>query len=160
DDSRDQEHIKVSTEYGGKSQLNLGHLVDAEKQKRGEGFELRTDSWGAIRAQKGIFISADGQTKAQGQVLEMGAALSQLQQALSQAEALSSAVETARAELADIQTQKTLLEQTLADLKQSALLFSAPAGIAHSTPQSVQLSAGENVISTSGKHTDFSALKR
>ncbi|WP_241575400.1 type VI secretion system tip protein VgrG, partial [Rosenbergiella nectarea] len=25
DDSRDQEHIKVSTEYGGKSQLNLGH---------------------------------------------------------------------------------------------------------------------------------------
>ncbi|WP_241575349.1 type VI secretion system Vgr family protein [Rosenbergiella nectarea] len=160
DDSRDQEHIKVSTEYGGKSQLNLGHLVDAEKQKRGEGFELRTDSWGAIRAQKGIFISADGQTKAQGQVLEMGAALSQLQQALSQTEALSSAVETAKAELADIQTQKTLLEQTLTDLKQSALLLSAPAGITHSTPKSVQLSAGENVISTSGKHTDFSALKR
>ncbi|WP_072137414.1 type VI secretion system Vgr family protein, partial [Pantoea ananatis] len=78
DDSRGREHIKVSTEYGGKSQLNLGHLVDSEKQKRGEGFELRTDSWGAIRAQKGIFISADGQAKAQGNVLEMGAAVSQL----------------------------------------------------------------------------------
>lgn len=160
DDERGKEHIKVSTEYGGKSQLNLGHLVDSEKQQRGEGFELRTDSWGAIRAQKGIFISADGQAKAQGQVLEMGAALSQLQQALTQAEALSSAVETARAELADIQTQKTLLQQTLTDLKQSALLLSAPAGIAQSTPKSVQLSAGENVISTSGKHTDFSTLKR
>jgi type VI secretion system secreted protein VgrG len=92
DDERGKEHIKVSTEYGGKSQLNLGHLVDSEKQQRGEGFELRTDSWGAIRAQKGMFISADGQAKAQGQVLEMDAALSQLQQALSQAEALSSAV--------------------------------------------------------------------
>ncbi|QHP81176.1 type VI secretion system tip protein VgrG [Pectobacterium odoriferum] len=160
DDSRDQEHIKVSTEYGGKSQLNLGHLVDSEKKKRGEGFELRTDSWGAIRAQKGIFISADGQAKAQGDVLEMGAALSQLQLALNQAEALSSAVETAKAELADIQTQKALLQQTLTDLKQSALLLSAPEGIAQSTPKSVQLSAGENVISTSGKHTDFSALKR
>ena len=160
DDERGQEHIKVSTEYGGKSQLNLGHLVDSEKQQRGEGFELRTDSWGAIRAQKGLFISADGQTKAQGQVLEMGAALSQLQQALSQAEALSSAVETAKAELADIRTQKALLEQALTDLKQSALLLSAPEGIAQSTPKSVQLSAGENVISTSGKHTDFSALKR
>ncbi|MDM2736316.1 type VI secretion system tip protein VgrG [Citrobacter sp. Ct235] len=160
DDERGKEHIKVSTEYGGKSQLNLGHLVDAEKQKRGEGFELRTDSWGAIRAQKGIFISADGQTKAQGQVLEMGAALSQLRQALSQAEALSSAVETARAELADIQTQKALLEQALTDLKHSALLLSAPAGIAQSTPKSVHLSAGENVISTSGRHTDFSALKK
>lgn len=160
DDERGKEHIKVSTEYGGKSQLNLGHLVDSEKQKRGEGFELRTDSWGAIRAQKGIFISADGQAKAQGQVLEMGEALSQLQQALNQAEALSSAVETAKAELADIQTQKALLQQTLTDLQQSALLLSAPEGIAQSTPKSVQLSAGENVISTSGKHTDFSALKR
>ena len=160
DDERGKEHIKVSTEYGGKSQLNLGHLVDSEKQPRGEGFELRTDSWGAIRAQKGIFISADGQAKAQGQVLEMDAALSQLQQALSQAEALSSAVETARAELADIRTQKALLEQALTGLKQSALLLSAPAGIAQSTPKSVQLSAGENVISTSGGHTDFSALQR
>ncbi|MGX9251570.1 type VI secretion system Vgr family protein [Pantoea ananatis] len=160
DDSRGREHIKVSTEYGGKSQLNLGHLVDSEKQPRGEGFELRTDSWGAIRAQKGIFISADGQAKAQGDVLEMGAAVSQLQQALNQAEALSGAVETARAELADIQAQKMLLQQTLTDLKQSALLLSAPEGIAQSTPKSVQLSAGENVISTSGKHTDFSALKR
>ena len=27
DDNRGQEHIKVSTEYGGKSQLNLGHLL-------------------------------------------------------------------------------------------------------------------------------------
>ncbi|MFP1880346.1 type VI secretion system Vgr family protein [Lonsdalea quercina] len=160
DDNRGQEHIKVSTEYGGKSQLNLGHLVDSEKQQRGEGFELRTDSWGAIRAQKGLFISADGQAMAQGQVLEMGAALSQLQLALNQAEALSGAVETARAELADIQTQKALLQQTLTDLKRSALLLSAPEGIAQSTPKSVQLSAGENVISTSGKHTDFSALKR
>ncbi|MDF3934578.1 type VI secretion system tip protein VgrG, partial [Pseudomonas citronellolis] len=31
DDTRGQEHIKVSTEYGGKSQLNLGHLVDAQR---------------------------------------------------------------------------------------------------------------------------------
>jgi type VI secretion system secreted protein VgrG len=160
DDTENQEHIKVSTEYGGKSQVSLGHIVDSEKHQRGEGFELRTDSWGAIRAQKGIFITADGQAKAQGQVLEMQTALGQLQQALSQAEALSSAVETAKAELADIQTQKALLQQTLTDLKQSALLLSAPAGIAQSTPKSVQLSAGENVISTSGKHTDFSAMKR
>ncbi|HBV4311867.1 TPA: type VI secretion system tip protein VgrG, partial [Klebsiella pneumoniae] len=69
DDERGKEHIKLSTEYGGKSQLNLGHLVDSDRRPRGEGFELRTDSWGAIRAQKGIFISADGQVQAQGQVL-------------------------------------------------------------------------------------------
>ncbi|WP_226478732.1 type VI secretion system tip protein VgrG, partial [Pseudomonas sp. MWU16-30323] len=38
DDTRGQEHVKLSTEYGGKSQLNLGHLVDARRKKRGEGF--------------------------------------------------------------------------------------------------------------------------
>ncbi|MFK8927437.1 DUF2345 domain-containing protein, partial [Enterobacter sp. 04-C-01-SI_S15] len=160
DDERGKEHIKVSTEYGGKSQLNLGHLVDGEKQQRGEGFELRTDSWGAIRAQKGIFISADGQARAQGQVLEMQAAMSQLEQARSLAEALRSAAEAARAELADVQTQKALLSEALTDLRKAALLVSAPEGIAQVTGKSLQQSAGENIISTSGGHTDFSALKR
>ena len=160
DDERGKEHIKVSTEYGGKSQLNLGHLVDSEKQQRGEGFELRTDSWGAIRAQKGLFISADGQAKAQGQVLEMQAAMSQLEQARSLAEALRSAAEAARAELADVQTQKVLLSEALRDLKKAALLVSAPEGIAQVTGKSLQQSAGDNIISTSGGHTDFSALKR
>ena len=160
DDERGKEHIKVSTEYGGKSQLNLGHLVDSEKQQRGEGFELRTDSWGAIRAQKGIFISADGHARAQGQVLEMQAAMSQLEQARSLAEALRSAAEAARAELADVQTQKVLLSEALRDLKKAALLVSAPEGIAQVTGKSLQQSAGDNIISTSGGHTDFSALKR
>ncbi|WP_032485328.1 type VI secretion system Vgr family protein, partial [Yersinia pestis] len=72
-----------------KSQLNLGHLVDNEKQPRGEGFELRTDSFGALRAEKGIFISADGQAKAQGQVLEMQPAISLLKSAQEQMEAIS-----------------------------------------------------------------------
>ncbi|WP_207305298.1 type VI secretion system Vgr family protein, partial [Klebsiella variicola] len=89
DDERGKEHIKVSTEYGGKSQLNLGHLVNSDRQPRGEGFELRTDSWGAIRAQKGIFISADGQAQAQGQVLDMEPALARLSAALLEMESLA-----------------------------------------------------------------------
>ncbi|HDY7084091.1 DUF2345 domain-containing protein [Klebsiella pneumoniae] len=160
DDERGKEHIKVSTEYGGKSQLNLGHLVDAGKQQRGEGFELRTDMWGAIRAKKGVFISADAQEKAQGQALMMDEALIQLQEALSLVEALHSAAEVAKSELADLQTQKTLLSETLTELKKSALLLSAPAGIAQVTPKSLQLSSGENLISTSGKNTDFSVFKK
>lgn len=160
DDERGKEHIKVSTEYGGKSQLNLGHLVDAGKQQRGEGFELRTDLWGAVRAKKGIFISADAQDKAQGQVLDMTDALAQLHEAQSLVEALCSATEVAKAELADLQTQKVMMSETLAELKKSAMLLSAPEGIAQVTPKSLQLSAGENIISTSGKNSDFSVLKK
>lgn len=102
DDERGKEHIKVSTEYGGKSQLNLGHLVDSEKQQRGEGFELRTDSWGAIRAQKGLFISADGQAKAKGLQREMQAALKELDAAREVTSGLRHAAQAAQAELADL----------------------------------------------------------
>lgn len=159
-DERGKEHIKVSTEYGGKSQLNLGHLVDAEKQKRGEGFELRTDSFGAIRAQKGIFISADGQPKAQGQVLEMQAALKELEAARQTTEGLLHAAEAAKAELADLSNQTALMNETLKNLQQKALLLSAPSGIAQITPASLQLSAGENIIATAGQNADLSIVKK
>ena len=141
-------------------QLNLGHLVDAAKQQRGEGFELRTDSFGAIRAQKGIFISADGQAKAQGKVLEMQAAMDSLQQAQGLAKSLSDAVQTAKAELAQIAAQKTLMESAMKDLQQSALLLSAPAGIAQVSPQSIQISTGNNFIQTSAENSDFSVFKK
>ncbi|MER0047726.1 type VI secretion system tip protein VgrG [Pectobacterium odoriferum] len=159
DDSRDQEHIKVSTEYGGKSQLNLGHLVDSEKKKRGEGFELRTDSWGAIRAQKGIFISADGQAKAQGDVLEMGAAVSNLSDAREQMTSLSDDAQKATANPAELQAQIKLLEQQLTDLKKSVLLLSAPDGMAMTSGQHLQVSAGQNLIATAGKNADVSVVK-
>lgn len=160
DDDRGKEHIKVSTEYGGKSQLNLGHLVDSEKQQRGEGFELRTDSWGAIRAQKGLFISADGQTKAQGLQREMQAALKELDAAREVTSGLRHAAQAAQAELADLEKQTALMNQTLSDLKQQALLLSAPSGIAQVTPASVQVSAGENLIVTAGQNADISIAKK
>ena len=159
DDERGKEHIKVSTEYGGKSQLNLGHLVDSEKQPRGEGFELRTDSWGAIRAQKGIFISADGQAKAQGQVLEMDPAVSNLSDAREQMTSISTDAQTATANPADLQAQINLLEQQLTDLKKSVLLLSAPDGIALTSGQHLQVSAGQNLIATAGKNADVSVVK-
>ncbi|WP_277978499.1 type VI secretion system Vgr family protein, partial [Pantoea endophytica] len=95
DDTRGQEHIKLSTEYGGKSQLNLGHLVDGERQARGEGFELRTDSWGAIRASKGLFISADGQSGARGKQRDMQPVLSRLSAALTEMQSLAASAQQA-----------------------------------------------------------------
>ncbi|NYS28398.1 type VI secretion system Vgr family protein [Pantoea sp. WMus005] len=159
DDSRDQEHIKLSTEYGGKSQLNLGHLVDSERQKRGEGFELRTDSRGAIRAQKGMFISADGQTKAQGQVLEMQPAVSNLGDAREQMTSISEDAQKATANPADLQAQVKLLEQQLTELRKSVLLMSAPDGMALTSGQHLQLSASQNLIATAGKNADISVVK-
>ncbi|MDN0122316.1 type VI secretion system tip protein VgrG [Yersinia aleksiciae] len=159
EDERGKEHIKLSTEYGGKSQLNLGHLVDQEKQPRGEGFELRTDSFGALRAEKGIFISADGQAKAQGQVLEMQPAIGLLQGAQEQMEAISADAQTATASPADLQAQISLLQQNLSELKQAVVLLSAPKGIALTSGEHLQISASENLIATAGKNSDISVAK-
>jgi type VI secretion system secreted protein VgrG len=144
DDSRGQEHIKISTEYGGKSQLNLGHLVDSEKQKRGEGFELRTDSWGAIRAQKGIFISADGQAKAQGQVLEMQPAVSLLKGAVNQITEWGSITQTHHNFSPDTDPLGVLVNGA-SELKEAALLMSAPKGIAAVTPETTLLHSGKGL---------------
>ena len=160
EDKRGEEHIKLSTEYGGKTQLNLGHNVDAQRALRGEGFELRTDQWGAIRAGKGIFISADRQELAGGLQLDMHEAVANLQAALQDAKGIRSAAEKAKAELADIERQKALLMVSMTDLKKQALLFSAPAGIAQVTPASIQLSSGENIIVTSGADADVSVAKK
>ncbi|WP_251843320.1 type VI secretion system Vgr family protein, partial [Enterobacter hormaechei] len=159
DDERGKEHIKVSTEYGGKSQLNLGHLVDSEKQQRGEGFELRTDSWGAIRAQKGIFISADGQAKAQGQVLDMEPALARLSAALVAMESLAACAQQAQALAADVGRQQKLLKQKIEQLHEEVILGSAPKGMALVSGEDMQLSASDNMTLTAGKQLDVGAQK-
>ncbi|APK32514.1 MULTISPECIES: type VI secretion system Vgr family protein [Enterobacteriaceae] len=159
DDERGKEHIKVSTEYGGKSQLNLGHLVDAGKQQRGEGFELRTDLWGAVRAKKGIFISADTQDKAQGQVREMAPAMAILDGAQSQMKSLSTDAQTANADPADLSSQIALLQQSVKDLTQAAILLSAPKGVAIASGEHLQLAASKNLIANAGNHADIGVVK-
>ena len=57
----------------GASQLNLGWLTHPRgerRQPRGEGAELRSDHAVAIRGGKGVLITADGRSKAEGNQLE------------------------------------------------------------------------------------------
>ncbi|MCK7191066.1 type VI secretion system tip protein VgrG [Enterobacter kobei] len=159
DDERGKEHIKVSTEYGGKSQLNLGHLVDAEKQPRGEGFELRTDSWGAIRAQKGIFISADGQAKAQGQMLEMQPTVSLLKGALNQVTEWGSITQTHHNFSPDADSLRAFVCGA-DNLKEVAILMSAPDGIAAVTPETTLLHSGKGLYLQSLGEVNIASAQR
>lgn len=159
DDERGKEHIKVSTEYGGKSQLNLGHLVDAEKQPRGDGFELRTDSWGAIRAQKGMFISADGQAQAQGQMLAMEPAVSLLKGAVNQVTEWGSLTQTHHNVIPDTGPLSALTTGA-SDLKQPTLLMSAPQGIAAVTPETTLLHSGNGLYLQSLGEVNITTAQR
>ncbi|EIW9344342.1 type VI secretion system tip protein VgrG [Klebsiella pneumoniae] len=159
DDERGKEHIKVSTEYGGKSQLNLGHLVDSDRHPRGEGFELRTDSWGAIRAQKGIFISADGQAQAQGQVLAMEPAVSLLKGAVNQVTEWGSITQTHHNVIPDTGPLSALTTGA-SDLKQPTLLMSAPQGIAAVTPETTLLHSGNGLYLQSLGEVNITTAQR
>ncbi len=159
DDERGKEHIKVSTEYGGKSQLNLGHLVDAGKEQRGEGFELRTDLWGAVRAKKGIFISADAQDKAQGQVREMADIISELNGLSDKIQKLSDDATTANADPADVAAQIALITSRINDLTASVILMHAPKGVAVASGEHLQLAAVKNLQINAGNNADIGVVK-
>ncbi|RYA52454.1 type VI secretion system Vgr family protein, partial [Enterobacter cloacae complex sp. 677-3DZ2D5B] len=148
EDKRGEEHIKLATEYG-KTQLNSGHLVDAQEQPRGKGFELRTDEHGVIRVAKGLFVTADGQQKAAGGVLEMSTALREIDVCLRQLQQLEMAAEQAQALKADIDSQIQMFEQRLKPLNET-LLFSAPEGVAVTSGEHMQMTAAKNVAVNAG----------
>lgn len=167
EDKRGQEHIKLSTEYGGKTQLNLGHLVNAEREQRGDGFELRTDSWGAIRAGKGLFITTDKQDKAGGDVLAMAPAISLLKGANNQ---LTNWGEITKQHKNAPPEQDSLkaLQENAENLASPAVLMHATDGIGLVTEQSILLqsaqahyaqSMGEMHIA-SGEHISINASQK
>lgn len=158
DDKRGQEHIKLATEYG-KTQLNLGHLVDSEKTKRGEGFELRTDEWGAISAEKGIYITTETESKAKGKQLDMEGAKIQLSNALSIVQSLQKVVENSNGHSADIESQ-TELKNTLTELSESGIVGYAQEGIGLTSPKNIQLSTGKNISIISENNTEISVIKK
>lgn len=156
EDKRGEEHVKLSTEYGGKTQLNLGHNVNASRALRGEGAELRTNDWVSVRGGKGILLTADAQPDVGSKMLEMDRAVEQLEQALTLARSLQAAAKGVQATVSDIDSQKTL-NRSLKYLKMPGMLASAPAGIGILSPEAVRLaSGGASIGLMSGKNTDIS----
>ncbi len=112
DDSTGQVRTKLSSEHA-KTQLNLGYLIhprsNGKGDARGEGFELRTDAHGAIRAGHGLLLTTEAKGGAAGKQLDRNPASSQLESALELAKSLG---EVATKQLADtIETGEN--EQTI-----------------------------------------------
>ena len=73
DDTTGQISAQLHSSHGA-TQLNLGNLSHPKEQAqsdgRGEGFELRTDAYGAVRAAKGMLITTYAQENALAEHLE------------------------------------------------------------------------------------------
>ncbi|MFX2610931.1 type VI secretion system Vgr family protein [Enterobacter mori] len=158
EDKRQEEHFKLATPFG-KTQLNGGHVVDRAREPRGTGFELRTDEYGALRAGRGMFLSADAQPAAQGKVLDMAPAIERLNQSAAEMNRLNLLAQQAQALTCDLESQNSLLENRLKDLQSAALLGSAPQGVAFTSGEHLQMTSKQNTILSAGQHLDMGAMK-
>ncbi|SEN69018.1 Uncharacterized conserved protein, DUF2345 family, partial [Pseudomonas sp. ok272] len=132
---------------------------DAQKKKRGEGFELRTDGWGAIRAGKGVFISADAQPKAQGDVLSMDPANALVQQAREQISDWQ-VIAQAHHSRAPAIDGLLRLQADAQDLAAPTILLSAPQGIGVVTSGGVLLKSGDALYLQSQDDIHLAAAQR
>jgi type VI secretion system secreted protein VgrG len=94
DDTNGQVRAKLSSEHGS-TQLNQGYLTtprsNGKADPRGEGFEMRTDKAGALRAATGLLLSTEAQPGASGQQLDRVAVQQNLNMALSLSQSLAQA---------------------------------------------------------------------
>jgi type VI secretion system secreted protein VgrG len=171
DDTPEQISAALMSDHGATA-LHLGYLTQPRPQgaaPRGEGFELRTDEHGAIRAAKGLFLSTDGQAKAQGGQLSRGELLQCLESALELAKQLGDYAGQHQGLSHDAQPQQTL-SQAVRDLGHGAndernganggqplIALSSPAGIAAGTPQSITLAAGQHLDSVAQQNQHITA---
>lgn len=85
DDTQGRQQAQLATDHG-KSSLALGFntRIDGRKGRqdaRGEGFELRTDLWGVLRAAMGLLLTSWGRAGAAGKVKELAETIARLTQA-------------------------------------------------------------------------------
>lgn len=148
EDLRQSEHIALSTPFG-TTALNQGHIVDAENEPRGTGFELRTDEYGVIRVAKGLLVTADGKVHGEGDVLDRDVALREIEAVRTQIEGLATATRQAKALEADIASQQAMFSTRLKTLNEM-LHFSAPEGMTFTSAEHLQLAAGKNIALNAG----------
>ena len=170
------------------TELNLGHLIHGvdnyRGNLRGEGAELRTDAYGALRAGAGLLVSSyriDHDASAREPAGDNVAGIALLKQAVKLGETFSEAAVTHKtvglaAHLGATKANASALDGKAAPLKAMldavagtttldrdelphvaapVIAISAKAGLGVTAADSVQLSNGETVSLMSGQDTQF-----
>ncbi|MCU4551877.1 type VI secretion system tip protein VgrG [Acinetobacter nosocomialis] len=166
DDTPGQISTQLQSSHGA-SQLNLGKLSHpkdkAESEDRGEGFELRTDQWGALRAGQGLLVSTHKQDNAKGEHLDAEVAKKQLEGSQTNSKALSDIAKNQKTdEIESIEQLKDFasqIQQQIAKFEKALLLLSSPDGIALSTTEDIHISADAQINQVAGDSINISTQK-
>lgn len=182
DDSTGEIRTKLSSEHG-KTQLNQGYLIhprtEGKGEPRGEGFELRTDESGALRAAKGLLLSSWQRLNATDRQLSREEALGLMQQSLELFKQFGEYAAQHEALPVDPEPQDQL-KQKFEDWENGSntggsntqkngtggnggspvIGITSPQGIHTSTPESLVSYAGKNVDTIAQQHLQQTAGQR
>ena len=170
DDTTGQISSQLQSSHG-TTQLNLGNLSHpkekADSEGRGEGFELRTDQWGAFRAKQGLLVSTYKQDNASGKHLDAPETKSQLESSLNNSKALSEVAKNQQTDPLEIlDNLKQFIEQIEQEsetkakaFKQALMILTSPNSIALSTNEDVHVSADGQISHSAGDSINLSTQK-
>jgi type VI secretion system secreted protein VgrG len=161
------------------SSLSLGHITRIDgnagrQDARGEGFELRTDAHGAIRARQGLLITTEARPNAQAHLLDSGETRQRLAEARDLHDAGAREAQKNKAQEGGDQAEvaKSLKAQNDAikgegagnpaegqfpELAQPHLVLASPAGIETTSQSSTHVASAEHTAITSGRHTSITS---
>ncbi|MBS0427438.1 MAG: type VI secretion system tip protein VgrG [Proteobacteria bacterium] len=175
DDTPGQINLQAASSHAA-SQLNAGWLThprrDGKGQARGEGIEVRTDAQAAVRGGHGVYITAQAQNRAGGEMLERQALLGLAEQLQGIVQTLGDLSSTHHAENTDTARIAKLLEQLKAwdhgsnvqpDAAEGGapmVAIEAPAGIAAVSQDALVLGAQSHIDAVSAGNTQISAGRR
>ncbi|WP_084900135.1 type VI secretion system Vgr family protein [Burkholderia ubonensis] len=183
DDATGQNRTKLFSSTGN-SLLHLGYLIDQSGNTRGaylgSGFDLKTDSYGAVRASRGLYVTTHPQ-RPNSQQLDVGEVQQQLAASESMVKAMSQASQAHQAESLGEghDALKTFADATQSSVqgsqsggrtagggtgsanafKNPVMVLASPSGMALSTQQSVHVSSDQQTNLVSGQSTFIASGK-
>jgi type VI secretion system secreted protein VgrG len=176
DDTPDGIQVQLGSDHGA-SLLSLGHITRITKHlgrqdHRGQGFELRTDAAGSVRAGAGLVVTTEKRDGAAGIVLALAEPVQRLAVACEQHEMLAGLARAAGAQDTGTDQQAVAAAiarqaeeigklEALAPLATPAatpnLLLASAAGLAATSAGATHLASGRDTAITSGGHSSISA---
>lgn len=166
---QDDTQGQIQTQIGSDHQatlLSLGYITrvpdtEGRKEKRGEGFELRTDGWGVMRSAKGMLVSTEARSNAKAHHKDMGETVQRLTSGRDAQEMLGDSADHQQAQLGEqlnvaraLKTQNDAIRGSgeQGELSEPHLVLASPAGIAATTTETTHLHSGRHTAITAGEH--------
>jgi type VI secretion system VgrG family protein len=177
DDTPGKQQVQVASDQSN-SRLVLGYNTrivygSGRQQARGLGWELATDAWGVLRANRGMLITTETRSGDNASAKDMGETVQRLTEARDTHENLVGMAQQNQAQeagadqsevTAALKTQNATVKggtqsgpNDFPELAEAHLTFASPSGIQATTAGTTHLASGEHLALTTGGHVGLAS---